>query len=120
MIEVLFFNANSEDSEVADLVFHALGMPFNLEGSSANSLNGEYSSLSVFGLSVKLESNTYGYEDNYEYMISIYKDKLTKLVVCDDIVLPVVKVVARLLADNLGVVVAHEVDNDLDIYSPAS
>ncbi|WP_374979208.1 hypothetical protein PSGK_20760 [Pseudomonas solani] len=120
MVEVLFFNANSEAGEVADLVFYALGMPFNLKGSSANSLSGEYSSLSVFGLNVKLESNTYDYEDDYEYMISIYKDKLTKLVVCDDVILPVVKVVARLLTDNLGVVVAHDVDNDLAIYSPTS
>ena len=117
---MLFFNLSNDTSEVANLVFQALGMPFNLEGSSANSLNGEYSSLSVFGLSIKLEPNTYDYEDDYEYMLSIYKDKLTELTVPDDIILSMVNVVVRLLVDNLHIVVAHEVDERLDTYHPVS
>lgn len=117
-IEILFFNLNDNSSDVANLVFNALGMPFNLEGSSAHSLHGKYSSLSVFGLSMKLESNTYEYEDDYEYMLSIYKDKLTTLAVSDEVILCMVKVVARLLADNLGVCVAREVGNELNVISP--
>jgi len=117
-IEILFFDLNKDASEVANIAFQALGMPFNLEGSSLNSLNGEYSSLSVFGLSIKLEANTYDYEDDYRYMISIYKDKLTELVVDDGVVLPVTAVIARLLADNIGINVAHEVNDKLDVYHP--
>lgn len=117
-IETLFFNLG-DDVEAPTLVFNALGLPFNQEGSSTNSLNGEYSALSIFGVSIKFEANTYDYEDDYRYMVSVYKDRLTELVVDQDIVLPVAKVIARLLADNLGVVVAHEVGDRLEIFKPS-
>lgn len=109
----------AEDVEVATFFFNALGMPFGQKGSSLNALNGEYSALSVFGVSIKLEANTYDYEDDYKYMVSIYKDKLTELMVDEETVLPVAKIVARLLADNLNVEIAHEVNNELEIFSPS-
>ncbi len=108
----------NESVEVSTFFFNALGMPFGQKGSSLNALDGEYSALSVFGVSIKLEANTYDYEDDYKYMVSLYKDKLTDLVVNEETVSPIAKVVARLLADNLGIDVAHEVDNKLEVYSP--
>ena len=116
-IEILFFNLEKNLTDTASIVFESLGMPYNMKGSSAHSLGGEYSSLSIFGLNLKLEPNTYDYENDYNYMLSIYKDKLTELSINEEIILPISKIVARLLTDNIKIDIAHEIDNKLDIYN---
>lgn len=116
-IETLLFDLD-ESVDVSTFFFKSLGLPFGQKGGSLNSLRGEYSDISVFGINIKLEANTYDYEDNYKYMVSVYKDRLTELTVDQELVTLAAKMVARLLADNLKVNVAHEVNGDLEVYKP--
>jgi hypothetical protein len=76
--------------------------------------------LSVFGVTIKLEENSYDYEDDYRYMLSVYRDRLTDLMVDESIVVSVSRLVVRLLVDNLNVKVGLEVGNQLEISIPTN
>jgi len=69
MKEHLFFDIKSPIEEVADLVFKSLGMKNGIqEGDSSHVLGGVYYSSSVFGVEIKLESNSYDYDDKYNFV----------------------------------------------------
>ncbi|MES1159418.1 MAG: hypothetical protein ABUM51_01555, partial [Bacteroidota bacterium] len=75
MIELIFFNEALPIDDAAKSIFSAIGIQNNiLEGDSAHVLSGIYYSYSIFGLKIKLELNSYDYDDKYNYMISVRED----------------------------------------------
>lgn len=67
----LFFNSDKAIEEVAALVFSKIEISDYLEGESSNVLGGYYYCSTVFGNKIKLERNSYDYEDLFNYMIHI-------------------------------------------------
>ena len=79
-------------------------------------LGGTYSVLSVLGFKIKLEPNSYDYEDQYNYMLSVSEDYLSRLEIDDEMVEAVADVVAKLLSKNTSLEVAQEKDSGLIVY----
>lgn len=113
----IFFNSDKNLEEVSKLVFEAMGITHYLEGDSQNSLGGSYSSCSVFGISIKLELNSYDYEDDYKFMLLIRKD-LTSSLKCDtEVEDAIATVVLKLLYNNWHIPLAVEKANILQKVS---
>ena len=87
-----------------------------MQRDSANVLGGTYSVLSVLGFKIKLEPNSYDYEDQYNYMLSVNEDYLAGLEVDDDLSEAVAEIVAKLLSRNIHLEVAHERENGLTVH----
>ena len=112
----LFFSFPGELQEATQLVFSVLGISSVKEGDSSNVLGGTYSVLSVLGFKIKLEPNSYDYEDQYNYMLSVSEDYLSRLEIDDEMVEAVADVVAKLLSKNTSLEVAQEKDSGLIVY----
>jgi hypothetical protein len=119
MREHLFFDIKGPIDEVANKVFTSLGMGNSIqEGDSTHVLEGIYYESSAFGVQVKLERNSYDYDDRYNCMMTIYKDVLSDLQVDDSIVRSVTDITIKLLVSNLKILVAYEIGEDnLRVYS---
>jgi len=115
-MEHLFFNLEGSFDEVAEKVFSALGAPDLLEGDSLNVLDGVYSKMSVFGVSVKLEGNTLDYEEDYGYMLSIRQELTSTLKVDPSVIEAIGRIAVRMLTDNLSIAVARETPNGLEVF----
>ena len=116
-METIFITLKDELKEAAEKLFSSLGLTNINEGDSLNVLSGTYYSSSGFGIRIKFEYNSYDYEDRYKYMVSFKKDFLTKIKIDDEIVLLFTQGVIRLISKNLEIEVAHEINNDLIVYS---
>ena len=114
----LFFFSTSELLEVAQLLFSLLKAPFS-EGDSTNVLGGDYYVARLMGFRIKLERNSYDYEDQYNYMLTVREDFLDDLQVTDEMSESLAELIAQLLSKNLPLTVAHEKADELIIY-PAS
>lgn len=119
MIENLFFDMEGQIKEIANKVFALLGIINNMqEGDSSHVLGGTYYSSSIFGVKIKLEQNSYAYDDKYNYMISIQKDVLCGVEVEAKVIKEVAGIIISLLISNLKILVAYEVgEDDLRVYS---
>ena len=115
-MEQLFFNKSGSFDEVAGAVFRALGL-LSGEGDSANALGGDYHVASALGVDVRLERNSYDYEDEYEYMLSIRKNLASPLNVAPSVSEYVARAAARMLADNVGLSVAREGEGGLELLT---
>jgi hypothetical protein len=122
MSEHIFFNENRQIDDVAKSIFSAIGVQNNIqEGDSSNVLNGVYYCYSVFGVQVKLENNSYDYDDKYNYMLTVRKDVLSDLVIDDNIIKNVANIILELLSQNLHLEIAYEVDsNNLKVFNGGS
>jgi len=69
----LFFNSEKSIEEVAVLFFSKMNISDYLEGESSNVLGGYYYCGSFFGNEIKLEKNSYDYEELFNYMVHIDK-----------------------------------------------
>ena len=118
-MQLIFLNLDGKFEDVCTKVSGALGLSEFAEGDSSNVSHGLYYSYSVFGLSLKLESNSYDYEDSYSYMLSLKKDILSKINSDDQIIEMGSVIVAKLLAINLRVSVARETPTGLEIIQPS-
>ena len=67
---LLFFNSDESIQSVSKKIFNAIGTSTFYEGDSANVLNGLCYSASVFGVLIKLELNSYDYEEQYKYRVA--------------------------------------------------
>ncbi|MFY0256536.1 hypothetical protein ACDQ55_21595 [Chitinophaga sp. 30R24] len=114
---LLFFNYEEDLNKVSRVIFESLGINESLEGESSNVLGGVYYSFSIFGVKIKLEVNSYDYEDEYAYMLSIGKDLVSSMTVDDKIVDLIGEVVKRLLYIQLSLAVAEDKNNKLEIYT---
>lgn len=119
MIELLFFNEALPIDDAVKSIFSAIGIQNNImEGDSSHVLNGVYYSYSVFGVEIKLELNSYDYDDKYNYMISVSEDVLSHLVINDDIVKNTTKTILDLLLENRYSEIAYEVGtNNLKVFN---
>lgn len=97
------------------MIFQALGVNSIWEGDSQNVLGGVYSSYSIFGINIKLELNSYDYEDDYEFMLYIRKDMTSSLKVDAEIEDKVGEVVLKVLCDNLSIPIAFEVKGEFRV-----
>ena len=117
-MEHIFFNHNGGIENAAAKAFNALGMERSLEGDSANNASGIYFEYTAFGVKFKIEENVYGFEDEFEYMLSIRKDMLTDLEVPDDVPSVLASIASRMLAKNLNVEVGIETGDKVQIVAP--
>ena len=119
MIEHIFFSCKETIEEVSKLVFCKLGIEDSVsEGDSVNVKEGVYFSCSVFGVKIKLEYNSYDYDDTYNYMLGIRKDYLASITVRDESIADVTKIICLLLVDNLETEIAYEqADNTLKVLT---
>lgn len=113
---VLFFSCSNTIDSVSELVFKSLGIVQGAEGDSANSLGGSYYSATILGLTIRLELNSYDYEEQYNYMLSIKKSKGYLNIDARTIDL-IVEAIKRLLSINLSVIVAEEKEGALEVYN---
>lgn len=109
----LFFYSDKQFDDVAALVFMTLGITNYLEGESSNVLGGYYYSYSVFGVEIKLEQNSYDYEDQFNYMIHIKKHSINALKIGSSIENMVASLSLQLLYNNCNVPMAVEKGDDL-------
>lgn len=115
-IKLLFFNLPGTFNEVANEIFTSLGSDNYFGNQSLNVRNEEYFIMSVFGISIRLEANSYDYEDKYNYMLSVCEDPIKNLNVDSDIKDKVFDVVRCLIINNLSIEVAEENSEGLKIY----
>jgi hypothetical protein len=115
-MKFLFFSYDGDFNKVSEVIYKSLGITQYLTGDSYNVLGGAYSDFSVFGVRIKLELNSYDYEDDYNYMLSLQTDSLRTISVDDKIVEYVNEVVKKLLYINLSLVVAEEKNGSLEIF----
>ncbi len=114
---IIFFNSIGDITHEANLIFEALGINNYMEGDSQNVLGGYYYSSSVFGIDVKLEMNSYDYEDKYKFMLSVGKDLVSSLKIEPSIEKSIVEVVLKLLYNNLDIQFVAESGNELLVVS---
>src|SRR5438067_653371 len=115
-MKLLFFNYDGDLNRVSEVIFATLGIIQYLKGDSYNVLGGAYTIFSVFGIKIKLELNSYDYEDDYNYMLSLRADPLSSTSVDDRIVEQITEIVKRLLYINLSLAVAEEKSDTLEIF----
>ena len=115
-MEHLFFNSDIAPQEIATAIFSVLGMSCEI-GDSQNVLNDTFYEASFLGLKIRVEENCYDYEDDYRFMLSVRRNVLLDAIVRDSDVLGVARIVQHLLADNLGLDVAIEIESSLESCS---
>lgn len=113
----LFFYSDKQFDDVATIVFMALGITNYLEGESSNVLGGYYYSYSVFGVEIKLERNSYDYEDQFNFMIHIKERSINSLKADSSIGNTVSSITLKMLYDNLKMPMGFERGNELIIVS---
>ena len=111
-MEHLFFNSDSAPEEIGTTVFNLLGVSYET-GDSKNVLNDTFYEASLLGLKLRIEENCYDYEDEYRFMLSVKRNALTDTKVRDSDVINLARAVQHLLADNLELDVAIEVESSL-------
>ena len=116
-MELLFFNSNDVIDVVAARVFGFLGVN-SAVGESKNVLNEFYHVAEFFGMRFKIEENSYDYEDQFKFMLSVGRDVIRGAIVRDDDLVAVARIVQHLLADNLGLNLVLEVGTELEGGSP--
>jgi hypothetical protein len=113
---LLFFNSDEPIQTVSKKVFDAIGLPIFGEVASENVLNGFYFSASNFGVLIKLELNSYDYEEDYKYMLSITKDATKKINPDSAEIVNTALIVRELLRRNLKIDIGQEEQTGLTIY----
>ena len=108
-----FFNFQTEVMDTSIQVFKILGIKKKeiIEGDSSHVLQGVYYHYSIFGVQIKLELNSYGYDDKYRYMLTVKKDVLSIVKPDEKTVDNVANIVGSYLSKFLKEGVMYE-DND--------
>lgn len=114
-MEAIFFNMSIPFREVMDLVFSTLGLNYT-EGKSKNVLDGVYGVTNLFGSQIRIEKNSYDYEDKYKYSIFIKEDFLSKVITTEKNIKFISQIIIDLLHRNLKIEVAVERDDKLESY----
>ena len=117
-MEHLFFSLDGDFDTVVSRVFGALGIEAYRRGQRANSLGGTYDDYSVFGVAIKIERNSYDYEDEFEYMMSVKHDEISNAQASEDVVRAVAEIVKVQLLKNLSIQIGIEIGNEVQIVTP--
>jgi len=114
----LFINLDKDFEMAKRIIFDALGLEHILEGDSLNVLNGTYFEAGVFGMYIKLEQNSYEYEDDFNYTLFVDRDYSSSVKLTRDIEETMLNLVMKLLLVNLNIKIGIEKNNSLQIISP--
>ena len=112
---VLFFALDQDLNGASKSVFKAINSFAPIEGESSNVLNSVYTQVCVLGLRIKLEANSYDYEERYNYMVSVTQDFLADNQANEHAAEALADAVAFLLKKNLAIEIAREKDDELVI-----
>jgi hypothetical protein len=113
----LFFSFPGELQDATKTVFNALGTLPAANHDSLNVLGGTYTALSLLGFKIKLEANSYDYEDKFNYMLSVNEDFLANLRVDDEMEEGLADIIAKLLVENTSLEIAQEKESGL-VFHP--
>ena len=109
-MEHLFFNYNGNLREVKTIFFSSLDLKLIGEGDSSHYLEGIYFSHKLFGVEILLAYNNYGYDDVYNYFVSINTDVLSKIKKNPEVTKLVKDIMLLLLPNALQTEIAYERD----------
>jgi hypothetical protein len=98
-------------------VFDSLGVDSPEQRDSLNR-GGEYYKAIAFENWVTLEVNQYEWEDEYNYMISVGRDVLSKTQPSNEQIHSATDQISKLLQQSLKTRIAIEVNGELTIYEP--
>lgn len=114
MIKLFFFNFDGDLLTVSEKIFKTFGLYKSAiaEGSSSHASEEVYYQYSVLGIKLKIEYNSYDYDDRYRYMLSVREDVLSGITSDDTFLLCVTKRLGGLLAKLLNGDLMYENDND--------
>lgn len=115
-MEHIFINLAETLEESSTRLFRVLGIQDVKEGESSNVLGGVYFSAKVFGCEIKLEYNSYDYEDKYRYMITVKEDLLSNVTTDGEVIHWLALLIVRVVIKNLQTEVAHEFSNKLEVF----
>ncbi|MEP6750031.1 MAG: hypothetical protein ABJB86_19990 [Bacteroidota bacterium] len=116
----LFFNLEGSFEEVAKAIFRTLDIENILEGDSLNVFDGTYYESSVLGMIIRLEKNSYEYEDDFIYTLFVKKNYESSVKTNHKIEDAMLSLILDLLSINLHIDIGFEKDNKLHIvYPPA-
>ena len=107
----IFFNLNESIDNVSTVIFNSLGFRSILEGDSSNVLGGIYYCCNVFGSQIRLEYNSYDWDDVYNYMITVKDDVLVKPDIDDSLCKKIMEIIVAILSKNLNITIAVELQN---------
>lgn len=114
---VLFLNLPCKYEMAINAINSALGISYSLEGESVNSLGSKYNETSLLGVKVKIEENSYDYEDDYNYSIFIDNDIFSTIKTTEYNINLISKVITDLLYRNLGTSIGMEINQKFEIYN---
>ncbi len=114
MIKLFFFNFDGNILSVSEKIFRSFGIYNNeiAKGSSSHVTEELYYQYSVFGIKLKIEYNSYDYDDSYRYMLSIREDVLSGVTSDDNFLLCITNRLGGLLAKLLNGDLMYENEND--------
>ena len=116
----LFFKLDRDFDSVAKIVFNALDIKDVLQGESLNALGAVYFKSSVFGMNIKIEENSYEYEDCFNYTLFVKKNFDAAIKITDEIERSMLNLIVNLLSINLNIEIGMEKDGELLIIPPPS
>ena len=114
---VLLLNLPYKYEIAVNAINSALGISNSIEGDSVNSLGAQYAETSLLGIKIKIEENSYEYEDDYNYTIFIDNDIFSTVKTTEHNINLVSKVIADLLYRNLETSVGIEINQKLEVYN---
>lgn len=115
----LFLDCQQSLEQVASRIFEAAAPVKGVEIDSLNVLGGTYFEGTFRNLVLRVESNSYDYEDDYEFMITLKSNNLSNRQVAEKEIQMAAKSLQSLLVDKLRIPVAMELDSSLELMEPS-
>mgnify|MGYP006082911321 CR=1 FL=1 len=119
-MELFFFSSTGNLQTLSKKVFGLLKVGNFQNIDSINVYQGNYSSCSFLGMKMKLEYNSYDYEEDYNFMITIQGDFTSDMVLNEKNIKLFADIVISILNSNTDITFAREVNDKLIIYKPDS
>ncbi len=114
----IFISLDNDFSKAKQLVFDALGLNNIMEGDSTHALGGVYYEVGVLGMYIKLEQNSYEYEDEFNYTLFVQKDYDSPVKITRDIEESMLDLIRKLIMVNLSVKIGIEKNDKLQTFHP--
>ena len=110
---MLFFKSEDELQDFSKKIFNVLDIDNFSIIESVNVYKGFYGSYKVLGVKLKLEYNSYDYEDEYNYMMTIDNDFTSTLNINDNSINYFTEMIMYILSNSLSIKKAVEVEDKL-------
>ena len=116
-MEILFLKSNFKIDDFSKKMFETLDLDY-FKKDSLNAYKEIYYISKILGLEICLEYNSYDYEDEYNYMLTINKDVNSKLNISEIDITNFTIIVGKILSLTFNTEVVYEVNETLKIISP--